>query len=70
MLGLTSPGLNVVSVTRTLSVSMNTFCVRCAAFFSCAIAGTAIKIAGISSPAKTPADLLMVSPPPSSLTRP
>src|SRR5882762_1260351 len=71
MLGLTSPGLNVVSVTRTLSLSMNTFCVRCAAFCSCAIAGTATapatKIAGISSPAKTPADLLMVAPPPSSL---
>src|SRR6267378_5673144 len=73
MLGLTSPGLNLVSVTRTLSLSTNAFCVRCAAFFSCAIAGTATaaatKIAGISSPAKAPADLLMVSPSSSSPAR-
>src|SRR5258708_37562051 len=65
---LPSPGLKVTSETFTLSFSSTCLMVpSLTAFdFSCAIAGVAItpaiKNAGTSSPASTPANLLMVYP--------
>src|SRR6266704_932464 len=62
-----APGLNAISYTRTLSLSSSTFCVAVAlAAFCCAIAefttAPANKNAGTSSPARTTANLLMISP--------
>src|SRR6266705_7138270 len=62
-----APGLNAISYTRTLSLSSSTFCVAVAlAAFCCAIAefttAPASKNAGTSSPARTTANLLMISP--------
>src|SRR6266571_1166215 len=62
-----APGLNAISYTRTLSFSTSTFCVAAAlAAFCCAIAefttAPANRNAGTSSPARTAANLLMISP--------
>src|SRR6266571_423366 len=62
-----APGLNAISYTRTLSLSSSTFCVAVAlAAFCCAVAefttAPANRNAGTSSPARTAASLLMISP--------
>src|SRR6266571_4578419 len=62
-----APGLNAISYTRTLSLSSSTFCVAVAlAAFCCAVAefttAPASRNAGTSSPARTAANFLMISP--------